>query len=103
MTNTKHPLPNAAAHHQVADVAKGIAGEIYERFASASDAFYQANPDADTYVAQNWPLYCEAARATLTSMLAGNYPEVLKEQIFQALVLDNDLRPTRQHLQVDPT
>lgn len=98
-----HPLPNAIAHKQVADVAKAFAGEIYEQFASKSNEFYAANPNQDEYVRQNWPLYCEAARATLTRMLRENYPEALKEAIHEALVLDNDLRGTRQKLQVDPS
>lgn len=103
MLSKPHPLPNAAAHFQVAEVAKAIAAEIYDRFAVASDAFYQQNPSQGAYVEKSWPLYCETARATLATLLTGNLSDVLKNQIHEALVLDNDLRPTRQHLQVDPT
>lgn len=103
MQQSNHPLPNAAAHRQVADVAKGLAGEIYDRFASASNEFYHQNPSRRAYVRQSWPLYCEAARATLTRLLAGNISEHLKEAIHEALVLDNDLRATRERLQIDPS
>lgn len=95
-----HPMPNAAAHHQVADVAKSIALAMYERLALMSNEFYAKNPDPEVYAQKSWPLYTEEARTTLVMMLSGNYPEHLKEQIKEALILDEPLRITRQKIQV---
>ena len=102
MTVAYNPLEKASAHKLVADIAKGFAAEVYQAFARKSNDFFKANPDEAEYIRQNWPYYCESTRATLATMLTTNTPDVLKNQIHEALLLDNALRMTREHLQVMP-
>lgn len=51
-----------------------------------------ASSGQKVYVDLAWPHLIEQARATLATMLNGHLHESLKEQIYEALVLDNELR-----------
>ena len=92
-------LPEGTFCHQlIADTAKSLARSLYEKMASRSNEFFKEVPSEELFVAKVWPGLVEDARSTLIDMLAGNYPEELKEQIHKAIVLDNTLtrgRPER--------
>ena len=95
-----HPLPQAAAHFQIAHTARGLAEATYQEFARKSPGFWAANPDEHAWVDKSWPLFCEQARATLAQLLSTPISDLLREQIAEALILDNDLRGTRAKIQV---
>lgn len=79
-------------HEQVASIAKAMAGEIYDNWAK-NNVWYRLNPDREVYVNKAWGLLLEAARGLMTDMLTReSTPEILKTQIYDALVLDNGLR-----------
>lgn len=84
-------------HKLIAETAKSLARTIYVHNARRSNEFF-AQVDEETFVQRSWPGLVEDARTTLIDMLAGNYPEALKEEISQAIILDNTLtrgRPER--------
>lgn len=84
------------AHEMVAHVAKEMAGEVYDTWAKSSNVWYRQHKSRDKYIGESWGLYVEAARATLASMLAQpSTPELLKEQIHDALVKDHSVRRGR--------
>ena len=92
----KLPGKGAHAHKMIAETAQKMAEEVYESWASRSDEFYKENRDLKTYVSSCWPLYLDAARATLAQMLTTNVDDVLKVQIHDALVKDATLRRGRE-------
>jgi len=73
-----------------------MAQEVYEKNAGRSNEFYEQYPDRESYVSSCWALYLDAARATLTQLLTTNMDEVLKDQIYDALVKDATLRRGRE-------
>jgi hypothetical protein len=92
------PFPGKGAHvHRlIAETAEGMAQEVYETWASRSNEFYAKYPDRKAYVRECWPLYIDAARATLAQMLGSNIDETLKKQIHEALIRDATLRRGRE-------
>lgn len=91
-------------HKMVAETAKGIAEAFVEFTMQDNEQFAAlraAHPDLTTEQTHKelskrlWPQFIEQARATLAKMLAGPMEESLKEQIAQALILDNTLRRRR--------
>lgn len=68
---------------------------MYEQMASRMDGFHKAL-SAEQFCDMMWPELVEEARATLLRMLHGNYPADLKDEIAQAIVLDNTLTFGRQ-------
>ena len=85
-------------HFLVKETAHKMAGALYEKMCSKSDAFFSANPSEQVFIAAFWGSLVEDARATLVAMLRGAYPEELKEQIAAAIIADNSLtrgRPAR--------
>lgn len=93
----KLPGKGAHAHWRVADVAKGIAREVYDSWASRSDEFYKEHRSLEAYVESCWALYLDAARRTLAQLLgAHNLDETQKAEIHEALVLDATLRRGRE-------
>lgn len=91
----KLPGKGAHAHKLVAKTAQDMAQEIYETLASKND-FYEKYPDREKYVKECWPLYLDAARATLAQLLAGNMEDRLKAEIHEALLKDATLRRGRE-------
>lgn len=75
-------------HWLIAKAAKEMAGAQYEELAR-NDAWYRKHPDQKAFIGAYWGNYCEIARRTLAQMLGMNYPESVKEQIEEALILDN--------------
>jgi hypothetical protein len=73
-----------------------MAEEVYEKNASRSNEFYAEYPDLQSYVEKCWPLFLEAARATLAQLLTSSLDENLKIQIHDALIKDATLRRGRE-------
>lgn len=94
-----------AAHKLVAETAKGLAGAFYENMMTVDDEVWaewkERFPDVpqsklqDYFVEMSFGRFLGEARATLAAMLRSPIPEALKEQIHEALVLDNDLKGGR--------
>lgn len=85
-------------HPLVAETAREMAAALYEEEAKNND-WFALNPDQEQFVSLTAPRLLEQARATLAQMLGGTSDEVLKKEIYQALVMDNTLRrPTRREL-----
>ena len=85
-----------AAHKMVAELAKNMAGESYEAWATNSNEFYAIYPSQKEYIKAAWHLFVPMARTTLTEMLTTNINEDLKESIADALIKDNGLRYGRE-------
>ena len=92
--------PQAHCHHMIAQVAKEAAGELYDVVMADNVVFTEwkrQNPGCTPpilvkrFIAKNWGKCIPFARATLTRMLTTNIDESLKEQIHEALCLDNTL------------
>ena len=92
----KLPGKGAHAHKMVAETAKKMAEEVYESWASRSNEFYAEHRTLEEYVKSCWPLYLDAARATLAQMLTTNMDDVLKDEIHDALIKDATLRRGRE-------
>lgn len=88
------------AHVLVAETAKALAGDLYERL-MGDNKYYEAwktkNPEAtpkeleQRFIARNYGKCIPAARTTLALMLKGPLDDALKEQISEALCLDATL------------
>lgn len=95
-----------AAHKLIVETAKGLAGAMYEDMMTVDDEVWaewkERFPDVprsalqDKFIELMYPRLLGEARATLAGMLRGPYPESLKDQIHEALVLDNDLKTGRK-------
>lgn len=82
----------AITHNLIADTAKAIALEAYESLAHSND-FYAAWPNRDSFVAQNFSMFIPEARIALLKILGSpDYPEAMKEPIYQALLIDGQLK-----------
>lgn len=90
-------IPDTTMHAMVAEVAIGMARELYDQLKS-DNAFYKHNNSKDDeryFLERIAPLCRKGARAILGEMLTRNdVSEIEKEQIHQALVLDNSLPKT---------
>lgn len=84
----------AHCHKLLRKTAQEMAGALYEHLAT-DDVFYRLNPSQKHFINTQWPRLLDKARATLAQMLSGNYPDSLKAQIHEALILDNALRRGR--------
>ena len=86
------------AHELVAATARGMAEDLYERYAS-DNRFYAAThkqQGREAFIARLSIDLLEDARATLASMLGrDDVPETTKQFIHEALILDDDLRHGR--------
>lgn len=103
--------PGLNAHRLIAETAIEMANELFEIYAR-DNAVYKAlraqgevtEKDARRhFVSRIAPTVLEDARQTLTSMLGMPDDAVspgLKEEIYEALLLDNDLR-ARRHVALD--
>ena len=88
-------------HKMVADTAQAMAAAAVEKMLSDDAIFAQAkakHPELTlagleaTLRNDTWPHLIEQARATLAKLLTAGIDESLKEQIANALILDNTLR-----------
>lgn len=92
------------AHKLVAETAKEIASEVYEVLASNNN-FYKVYPTREYFVVQCWSQFIGDARKALTRMLQAkpgsdpehpeyNYSEHMRNEIFEALCLEGELKGT---------
>lgn len=95
-------------HHQIADTAKGLAGEFWEQMATGTkgrgglrlkavrgaNRFYKQWPNRETFVGLKWPDFIDTARQAL-QLLLGNpsTPEAVKADIHHVLLLDGTVNP----------
>ena len=88
-------------HKEVRKIARGIAAAAYEDLAR-DDVFYKAYPDQKKFVERHWKNFIGAARKSLVQMLGENYPEHIKEHVFDVYVQDRTLQAV-DDLQVQGT
>lgn len=98
----------AHAHKQVAEVAKGMAHEIFDQIMTKRgdifDRLKAQNPEMSTkeleafFVAKLYPTLLDEARAVLTGMLRDPSNSHLHSDIYEALLLDNTLLRGRGRL-----
>ena len=81
-------------HNLLAETAKAIAKEAYESLAH-DNHFYAEWPTVDAYVARNWTIHLDAVRAQFIKILQGDYPESMKEPIYEAMCIDGSQRYNR--------
>lgn len=89
--------PNSYCHKLIRQTARAMAKEVYEVNASDNE-FYLKYPDRKRYVAASWGLFIEDAREALAKLLTTGLPESMKDEIAEALVLDNTMRADRATL-----
>lgn len=94
-----------ACHKMIAETAKQMAFELYDTLMQDNNWYAlwkgqnpRLSPEslAKRFVARNWGQLVPSARATLVEMLRRPLDEALKEEISQALILDNSLKFKKQ-------
>lgn len=88
------PLVNHA-HEMVAKTAKAIAEEFYEHMAH-DNAFYRQWPTMRGFVARAWHRFHPQARQALTAIVAGDYPQPMKDEAYEALLKDSAINPRKR-------
>lgn len=78
-------------HKMIADVAKEIAAEAYESVAH-DNTFYAEWPSRRNFVRANWRMFVDDARRSLLAILSGEYPQSMKDEVYEALVKDGSLK-----------
>jgi uncharacterized protein with NRDE domain len=98
MTESFHITSDSSprAHRLVSRIAKEMCAELYVTYARKWPDFYKTWPSENAFVRAHWHFFVEEARATLARLLNSNIREDLKEEIFEALIRDQSLQPTRQ-------
>lgn len=79
---------NGAAHKMVAELAAKMALTVYAERCRRDPGLDRSDKAARLWASRAWVLFRLEARATLAKMLESNMAEDLKNQIFQALLLD---------------
>ncbi len=99
----RHQKARAHCHFLIKETAQGICHELFDQLMQDDMLFglwKKRNPGLTTkqleakFVAKMWgkPEALQGARATLATMLNHPIDDVLKNQILDALVLDNSLK-----------
>lgn len=100
-------MKSMSAHHLIVDTAKEMAGALYEDLAKDNVWYKQwraAHPGMNEprlqyrFIVAMRPKLIQQARTTLTKMLKGSYPQVLKDQIADALIKDASLVRGRKRM-----
>ncbi len=95
---------NRMVHHLIAETAKKLAADYYEDSASHGrhgNEFYEAFPDQDRFVRDQWPNFVLVTKEVLTTMLNNPAtPEAHKQDIYHALLLDATLPYSSQEAQI---
>jgi len=95
MSKIVSPEQSPHAHKLVMSVAVGMAKSMYEDMLR-DPMFHKAAPNRKAFIKFAAPKLLPQARATLAQMLTStSLPPVQKEQILDALVLDNTLQRGR--------
>ena len=80
----------AMVHPLIKSTAVEIAGTVYEEM--AKDAyFYKRYPDQKHFINYTWMQFITEARKALSLMLGSNADEDTKKQIYEALMLNEQL------------
>jgi hypothetical protein len=88
-------------HKTIKHVAMEMAGTYYEIAASRDNRFYRAYPNQKRFIRTNWKNFVLTARQVLTELLSRpNYPDVMKNEIYDALLLDSQLPYSVQEGQI---
>lgn len=96
-------------HHLIADTAKGLAAEFWEQMATGrkdsvytqkarnqANQFYRTWPSQKAFVFRRWDHFINAARSSLTLLLESKtLPQMAKDDIAEALLLDGTVNPKR--------
>ena len=67
-----------------------ICAAFYED-AAKDNAFYKVWPNQAHFVRKRWKDFVIPARNILISMLSGNYPQQMKDEIYEAILHDREL------------
>jgi len=78
-------------HKEIRRISKEMAGAAYEELAK-DGMFYKEYPKQKDFIARHWKNFIGHARSSLFQMLSGNYPESVKEEIFEIVVQDRTLQ-----------
>ncbi len=84
-------MSSPVVHFLVAETAKAMAAEVYDKCASESDEFYKHNKSQKRWIEKNWGMFIVTARENLAGLLVTSMPEKDKEQIYDALLADASL------------
>ena len=84
------PKQRAYATPMVTSTAQEMCAAIYEELAK-DNKFYAQWPSQDVFVSKFSHQYLEEARQALIKILAGDYPESMKQPIYEDLLLDKGL------------
>lgn len=87
-------------HKLIKKTAKEMAACYYEHAATSSDIFYRYYPNTGFFVSREWRRFIRCAKETLTDMLTGSYPDSFKAEIYEALLLDQQLPYSPQETQI---
>ena len=79
-----------ATHPLIRKTAEEMAATWYED-AAHHNHFYKAYPKQARFVARHWLNFLGQARSALAQLLAQNISEAMKEEIFEALILERTL------------
>lgn len=95
-----HKLIRATAIDMAADLYQDVMkdNKIYAQWKSVCPELTPTLCEA-MFLELLWPKLIPKARATLASMLGGNYPETWKQEVYQALIDDNGLMVGRNRHQ----
>jgi hypothetical protein len=80
----------AYVHRLIKKTAVEFAQTFYEDAAHDND-FYKMYPDAKTFARRQWKYFIEPVRQTFVHMLTTEMPEAAKEEIAEALILNQQL------------
>lgn len=96
------------AHKLVAKTANEIAREVYEALATSNN-FFRAYPTMHSFTSKHWSYFIGDARKALTMMLKPDpitgefrYSEHVRDEIFEALCLEGELKGTPGNNAVQP-
>lgn len=86
-----HAKPPRHTHKLMRETAEALCAEFYE-VAAKDNRFHREWPSQQRYVRLKWGAFVDKAREILAGMLNGPYDEILKQQIYEALLKDTALR-----------
>lgn len=82
-------------HKLIRETAEAIAAEAYESMAH-DNAFFAEWPKRRAFVRKNWLMFVDHARDSLLQILGGDYPDAMKQPIYDALTIDGSFKAAPQ-------
>lgn len=80
-----------ATHNLIAKTAREIAREAYESLAH-DNTFHAEWPNREGFVQRNWQMFVDQARKALIRIISGDYPDAMKQPIYEALLIDGSMK-----------